>query len=742
MKVFTVGLDEKPPIKDAEKALESPGPIPGTPPPIITLEKKSSNSWKRYLMCMLTVFLVLLFAIILSELAYNRARDENYLRLRWAELRQRMAMNMGYENNYNNLQPQPQPLVQQIYQPDRVDSAAYMQETTTPEATTTTTPPSTTPVELPNPIDGGLPGDLANPSSGDPRLEFLRKILSKIREEAEKAGIDGTMQVSVMRVDQPDLSQVQEPSFTDGFGEIQQPFIAPSSPLDMMPMPKMFGPWPSEDFYNDNDENRPISSPMMMSQPMDMSMPSMMMSQFASRPMMMMMNQPGNLGPMMMNSGMMPRPFSAPLLPQILFMGARRFDQPMLPPTNNMAGSFGPSFTGPLAAPAQPHIQPQIIPQDPQPQLFAPNPADASWNINDAPQQMQQQILQAQPQMSNTFIRPFALMQLETPQQEPIPVLGPQLPQPQQPQIESGVPTFDQAPRWLGPQFPINAAPPPPPQSLSRDLWSPIPKSNIADNFDQRMNGALVSPPQMPQVPQIPQNQQSLWNPDMSWMNNEIREQPQVQFASSDSFFKPADNGFPVPSLPEQFQAQQQQMPIVLQQNVVPQEAIEQPQTQVQAQQPQETQFVQMPEVRPVVSEVVPAVQPEQSLPTIQQQQEQQPLVIPTENTWQKPQPIVPVNGDQPQELVQAGSADNKMEMQGPQDIAIISPRMAESVPFFQSKMNQEKIEMPVMNEQQQQQVVDDAALRIDQKPFALNPVFLQVDEPGRFDGDTVNVME
>ncbi|VDK61850.1 unnamed protein product [Anisakis simplex] len=83
------------------------------------------------------------------------------------------------------------------------------------------------------------------------------------------------------------------------------------------------------------------------------------------------------------------------------------------------------------------------------------------------------------------------------------------------------------------------------------------------------------------------------------------------------------------------------------------------------------------------------------------------------------------------------------MEMQGPQDIAIISPRMAESIPFFQSKMNQEKVEMPVMNEQQQQQqVVDDAALRIDQKPFVLNPVFLQVDEPGRFDGDTVNVME
>ncbi|VDK34193.1 unnamed protein product [Anisakis simplex] len=83
-----------------------------------------------------------------------------------------------------------------------------MQETTTPEATTTT-PPSTTPVEVANPIDNGLPSDLANPSSGDPRLEFLRKILSKIREEAEKAGIDGTMQVSVMRVDQPDLSQVQ-----------------------------------------------------------------------------------------------------------------------------------------------------------------------------------------------------------------------------------------------------------------------------------------------------------------------------------------------------------------------------------------------------------------------------------------------------------------------------------------------------------------------------------------------------
>lgn len=35
------------------------------------------------MMCVLTVFFILLFGVVLSEIAYNRARDENYLRLRW-----------------------------------------------------------------------------------------------------------------------------------------------------------------------------------------------------------------------------------------------------------------------------------------------------------------------------------------------------------------------------------------------------------------------------------------------------------------------------------------------------------------------------------------------------------------------------------------------------------------------------------------------------------------------------------
>ena len=38
------------------------------------------------MLCFATLFFVLFFAIIISEIAYNRARDESFLRLRWLHL--------------------------------------------------------------------------------------------------------------------------------------------------------------------------------------------------------------------------------------------------------------------------------------------------------------------------------------------------------------------------------------------------------------------------------------------------------------------------------------------------------------------------------------------------------------------------------------------------------------------------------------------------------------------------------
>lgn len=46
----------------------------------------------------------------------------------------------------------------------------------------------------------------------DSRLDFLRKIIPKIKEQAEKSGIEGVMQVKVMQIDPVDSKQVYKNS--------------------------------------------------------------------------------------------------------------------------------------------------------------------------------------------------------------------------------------------------------------------------------------------------------------------------------------------------------------------------------------------------------------------------------------------------------------------------------------------------------------------------------------------------
>lgn len=90
MKVFTVGLDQKPPLEES-KSPPSPPPGYATPsppasvamgpePPIII---RKSRGYKGVLIILLSGFLIALFALTLSEIAYNRQRDENFFRLRW-----------------------------------------------------------------------------------------------------------------------------------------------------------------------------------------------------------------------------------------------------------------------------------------------------------------------------------------------------------------------------------------------------------------------------------------------------------------------------------------------------------------------------------------------------------------------------------------------------------------------------------------------------------------------------------
>uniref|UniRef100_A0A1I7XZN5 Glutenin, low molecular weight subunit n=1 Tax=Steinernema glaseri TaxID=37863 RepID=A0A1I7XZN5_9BILA len=234
MKVFTVGLDQKAPMeKQPEPPTEVLSVAPGTPPPMYASEGlRRKKPYKSILLCMLGIFLLMLFVVTLSEMAYNRERDQNFLRLRWAELKQRM----GYYDSYNN------GITDRLsaHRISPVQSFAQMEATT---VATTSTEPSTTKAPEVEPANDDEPSGL------DARLGFLQSILSKIKEKAEELGMDGTMQVSVIQMEPEGMSHDND-YFKDGFGEVAHPhFSHNNDAVDDGERP-MFGPWISEVGHN------------------------------------------------------------------------------------------------------------------------------------------------------------------------------------------------------------------------------------------------------------------------------------------------------------------------------------------------------------------------------------------------------------------------------------------------------------------------------------------------------------
>lgn len=71
--------------------------------PAIIVQRKS-RGYKGILLVMLTVFLIALFALTISEIAYNRQRDDNFLKLRWAELKHRMGYTPSEQGPFNMFQ--------------------------------------------------------------------------------------------------------------------------------------------------------------------------------------------------------------------------------------------------------------------------------------------------------------------------------------------------------------------------------------------------------------------------------------------------------------------------------------------------------------------------------------------------------------------------------------------------------------------------------------------------------------
>uniref|UniRef100_A0AC34F2K6 Uncharacterized protein n=1 Tax=Panagrolaimus sp. ES5 TaxID=591445 RepID=A0AC34F2K6_9BILA len=242
MKVFTVGLDQKPPL-DTSKTPDHPPPgypggeksptttLPMGPEVATPIFVKKNKGYKGVLVCMLAVFLIGLFALTLSEIAYNRQRDENFFRLRWAELKHKM----GYD--YANA-------AERIYtlrrQQDLEQSPIIPANLQSPSTTTTLNSPI---------IDSSVEKETSSSQDDDQspattmndRLSFFKKLLEGIKKHAEDMGFDGTMQVSVLQVDPESLQQQlrerlqqqqqpqrqhhesDESSNMDGFGEWAMP---------------------------------------------------------------------------------------------------------------------------------------------------------------------------------------------------------------------------------------------------------------------------------------------------------------------------------------------------------------------------------------------------------------------------------------------------------------------------------------------------------------------------------------
>lgn len=254
MKVFTVGLDQKPVEENKEKT-DSPPPgysttetriplpmgpelprpsLPIPPQPIIV---RKSRGYKGILLVMLSVFLMAIFALVLSEMAYSRQRDENFFKLRWAELKQRF----GYDNDGGQIDYYTQAAnsigdklftltkSNELQVPRVPQSLSFEEEPSSSSSTTPELPvvaidtfpmaPSkigsnsdftgsssrssqtSDEIEPPHPLFGSNSLNGALSQIRDARLKFLRNILQKIKQHAEDIGFDGTMQVSIVEVE-------------------------------------------------------------------------------------------------------------------------------------------------------------------------------------------------------------------------------------------------------------------------------------------------------------------------------------------------------------------------------------------------------------------------------------------------------------------------------------------------------------------------------------------------------------
>ncbi|KAK5980367.1 hypothetical protein GCK32_007417 [Trichostrongylus colubriformis] len=244
MKVFTVGLDDKEKVQKVNMEKAEPTKVatevpPLMPPVIVPRAVPRRRFGCGVLSWVVAAFFIVLLCLTISEITYNRQRDQAFLRLKWAELRQRM---LGFELLSQAQQQEAQPQIQFQQQPiNELPAFSRRNDLAVEDMGTTTTVPS-------NPPSTEKSADTSTETNNDgisARFDLLRMLLSKMRENAAEMGLTGDMQVHVIEV-KPLPNKMPQQSIDDAFGEIAMPRQA-------------FGQWRSEE--ENNEMGNRIDSP-------------------------------------------------------------------------------------------------------------------------------------------------------------------------------------------------------------------------------------------------------------------------------------------------------------------------------------------------------------------------------------------------------------------------------------------------------------------------------------------------
>ncbi|CCD70530.1 Prion-like-(Q/N-rich) domain-bearing protein 25 [Caenorhabditis elegans] len=245
MKVFALGLDENQKAdRAADDIKESKIPIDsvtsGVPlqstSPTIVLAKSPRRKFSGFTCGLLSWFIgaccLVLLCLAISEVAYHRQRDQAFLRLKWAELRQRM---LGYE-----LLSQQQELDRMALEKQSPVESLPLRRSDDPIK------PKIIDVIQPQDDDNTVKvssseesNDVAKPlmfnqysNEQNEKFGFLQALMDKIRKHAESMGLKGDMQVHVVEVkplyggnkeNNFDETASFEQNLADGFGEYAMP---------------------------------------------------------------------------------------------------------------------------------------------------------------------------------------------------------------------------------------------------------------------------------------------------------------------------------------------------------------------------------------------------------------------------------------------------------------------------------------------------------------------------------------